>query len=92
MKKLIKLTENDIHKIVKKTLNKAINEIHNAYDEEPPYEFKDEYELHIMKQFRKQIKDLIDFIHNYSETISNNISEEKCVDLSNLLSDILYEQ
>jgi uncharacterized protein YutE (UPF0331/DUF86 family) len=58
-KKLIRLTESDLHRIVEKSVNKIVNETYNKYNELERYAYENQ-------QVRPMIQKLADF----AETIA----------------------
>ena len=91
-KKLIRLNESDLHRIVKESVSKMVNEMNAIYNESSSEEFRCEYTSDILKRFYKQVANLITFMRYTPHTLISNISEEKYDKLFNILEDISFEQ
>ena len=76
MKKLIKLTENDLHKIVKKSVNNILKE---AYDVVEPYCFEtDKEEQWYQVGYNQGLDDAIEWLKNH---INDYIVKGRDIDL-----------
>lgn len=76
MKKLIRLTENDLHKIVKKSVNNILKE---AYDVVEPYCFEtDKEEQWYQVGYNQGLDDAIEWLKN---NINNYIVKGRDIDL-----------
>jgi hypothetical protein len=76
MKKLIRLTENDLHKIVKKSVNNILKE---AYDVVEPYCFEtDKEEQWYQVGYNQGLDDAIEWLKNH---INDYIVKGRDIDL-----------
>ena len=76
MKKLIRLTENDLHKIVKKSVNNILKE---AYDVVEPYCFEtDREEQWYQVGYNQGLDDAIEWLKNH---INDYIVKGRDIDL-----------
>lgn len=92
-KKLVRLTESDLHRIVKESVNQWFKDMDDIVDEAyKPLgaKYSDEHISEVTNAFHRQIANLLRFMNAYSDTIlSNNVLDEDSYDrLFNQLAEI----
>lgn len=102
MKKLIKLTESDLHRIIKQSVNTIISETNKQHpmtqwfrNIDEAYKplgvkYSGEHINNVTNDFKRQVGNLLKFMNAYSDSIlSNNIVDENSYNkLNKLLTEI----
>ena len=90
MNKIKRLTEGDLRKIVKESVNKILSEAYKPLGAK----YSDEHISDVTNSFKRQVANLQKYMNAYSDTLlSNGVVDEDCYDrLYNLLAEISSRQ